>query len=270
MIKIINKTINSKDIDSSNISISNEFAKTVNSWMYDSKKAGIDYLMRTISEVEPGNYLPQITQISENEFTMEKENGEIVTFKIKYGDIEDYPELSVTKGDTTRNYSCGLENGQYQIILSSVDQKLSNGNKLHQLVCSLADSMQISNDDYTVYLYIVNPNKSDKPYFIPFHNLLVHHLDKMELSENIDALFNTLYYYIKDDKKIKDYSVSIVNNKENGFQNISVKNRVLKNMTRTIDGISYSIDTTTSPYTLSINSKQTEEKDLILNKLFKK
>ena len=82
MIKKLNSTIEKSDIPSCEMKTTDEFNNTINSWMYDSSKPGIDYLMATINIVEPDDYTDFIVPVDEETFKMTTRDGREKTFKI--------------------------------------------------------------------------------------------------------------------------------------------------------------------------------------------
>lgn len=267
MIKIIDKTFKKDEIESANIRTTEGLKEKINSWMFDSNKPGIDYLMATINEVEKRDYNPFLIPIENDTFKMTTKDDDSVTFKLIEGDIEDEPILRVITEDMARNYSCTLDNNKYEVKLSSADIKLNNGYILHQYLFDTVDAFEISNKNHKIYFHIQNPKKSNKPYLIPFHSQLIKRLGDLEDMSNIDQLFDILYSLIKD-SHVENYTLSIVG--KEGYSNISVKNGSVSNLTKTINGNKYSIDTTTSPYTLYKNDVALETKEEVIQKLMRK
>lgn len=260
----MNIKLNKNDIEKTNIKTTKSFSDSVKSWMYDSTKEGMDYLMKTIKLVEPGEYNDEVTPISDKEFIMTKKNGEVINFKLTEGDIEDYPVLSVNKDKVTNNYSCNIEGNMYQILLTSIDRELTNG-RVHEHTFEDVDSFQYSNGESIIYFYIPATEEKHKTYQFPYHKEFVNALNKNEFPKDIQEAFDLLYKYIKN-TRIVNYSISYVN-KENGYSNISVKNNAVSKYTKTIDGKTYSIDTTTQPYTLLKNDVELEPKEEVIKKL---
>ena len=267
MIKKLNSTIEKSDIPSCEMKTTDEFNNTINSWMYDSSKPGIDYLMATINIVEPDDYTDFIVPVDEETFKMTTRDGREKTFKITFGDIEDYPVLKVIDERQSRNYSCNIENGKYQVMLSSTDLFLNNGLTLHQSLFNDVDSFSVTDGEHNAYFYIEATKKTNKPYFIPFHDVLIDKISRLESLDDIDELFNILYASIKD-STISNYSVSLAG--KDGYHNISVKNGYISHITRTVDGNSYSIDMQSTPYRLLKNGVELESKDSVIQKLIRK
>lgn len=267
MVKIINKTIEKSTIPSCEMSTTEEFRKKVTSWMYDSKKPGLDYLMATINMVDPDDYTDFIVPVNETTFQMTTKDGRSKTFKLTEGDIEDYPVLSVIGERMSKNYSCGLEDDKYQVMLTSTDLYFDNGLTVHQSIFNNIECFDVTDGNNKAYFYIEAPEKTNKPFFIPFHNVLMDKLSRLESLDNIDKLFDILYGATKD-SSVNSYSVSLAS--KEGYHNISVKNGYISNITRTIDGNSYSIDMNSTPYKLYKNSVELESKESVIKKLMRK
>lgn len=260
----MNIKLDKKDIKASDVITTEEFSSQVNSWMYDSNKKGLDYLIHTINIVEPGEYNKEIVPVNEKEFIMTKKDGEEISFKLTEGDIEDYPCLSVTKNNTTRNYSCNIEGDIYQILLSSIDRKLANG-IVHEHLFNDVDSFNYTNGEDIIYFHIPKKEEKHRPFQFPYHKEFINALNNSEFPKNIKEVYDIFYKYIKDTRET-DYSISYASKKD-GYSNISVKNNIITSYSRTIDGNTYTIDTTTTPYTLLKNNVELESKESVLKKL---
>ena len=198
-----------------------ELDSLLNNWMYNKKRNSHDIMEKIICLTEPYHFdINYLEFDKENNTFYLKENDNIISFKLIYGDLDEFPKLVITNSGIESIYELEYNDKNDSILINTYRTKDNNLNYTQYYFCS-ADIFSIEKGNYTYHIHIDNPDESNYSF------LISNKLKKQLIESDLDTfeIFEFLHSHLG--KEIKSYSITKYDQYNNELDNINIQDNMI-------------------------------------------